>query len=252
MVWSQSSSPVDLLSPSVTLLFLLTLFSLFASAAEFGPSLEGEVVPVEVDNAEQGGGSDTGAVGCSDQYLESGVQLPDLPLFFTRGNPESEYGSAEMIDAIVAATRHMRWLMPEASPVTIGDISHERGGFQSGHVSHRGGVDADVGIYATGAKQNPRGFDTLSSNFDVVANWALISAFLDTGNVDFILLDRAHIARLRAYTTKAGLLTEAEAEEIFPSDPHPWDRTGIVRHASNHDNHMHVRVLCSDGSRAGR
>ncbi len=236
----------------MNLLFLLTLFSLFASAAEFGPSLEGEVVPIEADGAEQGEGSDTGAVGCSDQYLESGVQLPDLPLFFTRGNAESEYGSAEMIDAIVAATRHMRWLMPEASPVTIGDISHERGGFQSGHVSHRGGVDADIGIYSTGAKQNPRGFDTLSSNFDVVANWALISAFLDTGNVDFILLDRAHIARLRGYTTKAGLLTEAEAEEIFPSEPHPWDRTGIVRHAPNHDNHMHVRVLCSDGSHAGR
>ena len=231
----------------------MLLTTLFASAAEFGPSLEGEVVPTSGEGVEQmGEASDTGVAGCSDQYLQDGVQLPDLPLFFTRQNPESEWGSAEMIDAIVGATRHMRWLMPDASPVTIGDISHERGGFQSGHVSHRGGIDADVGIYSTGAQQNLRGFDSLGSNFDVVANWALISAFLDTGNVDFILLDRAHIARLRSYTTKAGLLTEAESEAIFPTDPHPWDRTGIVRHASNHDNHIHVRVLCSDGTRAGK
>ncbi len=227
----------------------LVLSTLLAHAAEFGPSLEGEVAP-EADGIEAREDGDTGAVGCSDQYLTDGVQLPDLPLFFTRQAPDAEWGTTEMIDAIVSATRHMRWLMPEASPVTIGDISHQRGGYQSGHMSHRGGIDADVGIYSTGAKQNLRGFDTLGSNFDVVANWALISAFLDTGNIDFILLDRAHIARLRAYTLRVGLLTEAEVEDVFPSDPHPWDRTGIVRHATNHDNHLHVRVLCSDGSRA--
>lgn len=233
-------------------LIALLLTALLAKGAEFGPSLEGAVVPAEADGYTPEGGSDTGSVGCSDQYLENGVQLPDLPLFLTRQVPDAEWGSSEMIDAIVSATRHMRWLMPDASPVTIGDISHQRGGFHSGHLSHRGGIDADVGIYSTGGKQNLRGFDTLGNNFDVVANWALISAFLDTGNIDFILLDQAHIARLRAYTTKAGLLTVAEAEEIFPTEAHPWDRTGIVRHAPRHDNHLHVRVLCSDGSRSGR
>lgn len=232
-------------------LISLLLASLLARGAEFGPSLEGEVLPAEADGVVQDGGSDTGASGCSDQYLTNGVQLPDLPLFFTRQAPDDEWGSPEMIDAIISATRHMRWLMPEASPVTVGDISHEHGGFQSGHVSHRGGIDADIGIYSTGARQNARGFDSLGSNFDVVANWALISAFLDTGNVEFILLDRAHIARLRQYTTHAGLLTEAEADEIFATDSHSWDRAGVVRHAPGHDNHMHVRVFCSDGTRAG-
>lgn len=232
-------------------LISLLLASFFALGAEFGPSLEGEVLPTEADGVIADGGSDTGAAGCSDQYLSNGVQLPDLPLFFTRQVPDDAWGTPEMIDTIISATRHMRWLMPEASPVTIGDISHERGGFQSGHVSHRGGVDADMGIYSTGARQNLRGFDSLGSNFDVVANWALVSALLDTGNVEFILLDRAHIARLRQYTTRAGLLTEAEAEEIFPTDSRTWERTGIVRHAAGHDNHLHVRVLCSDGTHAG-
>ncbi len=225
---------------------------MFATGAEFGPSLEGEVVPAETEATDAAEGVDTGAVGCSDQYLEGGVQLPDLPLFFKRGITDNEWGTPEMIDAIVSATRHMRWLMPAASPVNIGDVSHEHGGFQSGHITHRGGVDADIGIYSTGAHQNANGgFEVLGDNFDVVANWALIEAFLDTGYVDFILLDHAHIARLRAYTTHAGLLTEAEADDVFPTDNHPWTRTGYLRHAPNHDNHMHVRVLCPDGSHAG-
>ncbi|MSP55556.1 MAG: hypothetical protein EXR69_08135 [Myxococcales bacterium] len=230
------------------MIFLL-LFTMFATGAEFGPSLEGEVVLAEAE-ADL---ADTGVAGCADQYLDDGVQLPDLPLFFRRNTPDAEWGTGEMIEVIVSASRHMRWLMPESSPINIGDISRERGGFLSGHLSHRGGVDADVGIYATGAMQDPRGgFQSLGSNFDVVANWALVSALLDTGAVEFILLDRAHITRLRTYTTQAGLLTEAEAEEVFPTDAHSWTLTGYVRHAPSHDNHLHVRVLCSDGSHSGR
>lgn len=231
------------------LLLGMLLWVLLARAGEFGPTAEFEVL---TDTSEAGSRreSDTGAVACSDQYLTDGVLLPDLPLFFTRQNPGAEWGSDVMIEAIVSVTRHMRWLLPDASPISIGDISREHGGALSGHVSHRGGVDADIGIYSTGGKQNLRGFDTLGSNFDVEANWALIAALLDTGTVDFILLDRAHIARLRTYTLLAGLLTEDEVEEVFPSGARSWERTGIVRHAVNHDNHLHVRVLCGDGSKA--
>lgn len=229
---------------------LAVLFGiLLASAGEFGPTAEFEVL-TDTNGVGSRRESDTGAAACSDQYLTDGVQLPDLPLFFTRQNPGAEWGSDVMIEAIVSVARHMRWLLPDASPISIGDISRVHGGSLSGHVSHRGGVDADIGIYSTGAKQNPRGFDTLGSNFDVVANWALIAALLDTGTIDFILLDRAHIARLREYTLLGGLLTEEEVEEVFPTGSRVWERTGIVRHAVNHDNHLHVRVLCGDGSKA--
>ena len=41
------------------------------------------------------------------------------------------------------------------------------------------------------------------------------SKFLDTGNVDFILLDQSYINKLRAYVLSKGLMDAAEAEEIF-------------------------------------
>ncbi len=188
-------------------------------------------------------------MGCSDQFLSLGEQLPELPLFYTRMQPEHAWGTTEMVSLLVESGRHMRWLLPGASPINVGDISALRGGFLSGHLSHRGGVDADVGIYSTNGYQNQRGFDRLGDNFDVEANWTLISTMLDTGKVDFILIDQSHINRLRKYTLSRGLLTEEEAEAVFPTG-HYWERTGIVRHAVNHVDHLHVRVLCGDGSRA--
>lgn len=226
----------------------LSFILLSAFAAEYGPSVEGEWTPSEPAAAE-----DSGVVGCTDQYLHDGVSLPDLPLFYIRTQPVHSWGTQEMVDLLVETGRHMSWLMPNASTLVIGDIASERGGFLSGHKSHRGGVDADVGIYKTGGWQNNRGFTTLlPSELDVVATWTLISSMLDTGKVDMILLDRGHIARLRAYTLKAGLLTDAEADRVFPHEGSrgSWADTGIIRHAENHKDHLHVRVLCADGSKA--
>lgn len=225
---------------------LLSIFT--ASAAPYGPELEGELLPAESAPA-----ADTGVAGCSDQYLEGGVALPDLPLFYTRTQNEHSWGSNLMIESIVSVGRHMRWLMPDASPITVGDISAERGGFLSGHITHRAGIDADIGLYHTangrGGIQGPRGFDRLGEDFDAEANWAMISAFLDTGNVEWILLDQSHIHRLRAYVLSNGLLTESEAEDVFPTQNF-YDHSGYVRHAPNHADHMHIRVLCADGSHA--
>ncbi len=233
---------------------ILGLVMMAAFAAEYGPTLEGEVLATEpaplTDTA-----SDTGiGGGCSDQYLRDGVQLPELPLFYVRAQPGAAYGTQEMIDLLVDAGRHMSWLMPQASPFVVGDISSPHGGYLAGHLSHRGGVDVDVGIYKKGGWQHARGFTTLApSELDVEATWALVSTMLNTGNVDFILLDRSHINRLRSYVLTAGLLTDEEAARIFPTEGSRavWGSTGILRHAPHHQDHIHVRVLCSDGRRAG-
>lgn len=226
-------------------MLLTTIFSAFA--AEYGPTIEGDFVVAESTEV-----SDTGAVGCSDQSLHDGIQLPDLPLFFTRSQPDHTWGSREMVELLVDTARHMRWLMPDASPITMGEISRQRGGELSGHKTHRGGIDADVGIYLTGARQQAGMFvDPGPSQFDVEANWALISAMLDTGRVDMILLDHAHIARLKAYVLRAGLLSEEEAAQIFVGEGKgSYRAVGVIRHAPAHRDHLHVRVLCPDGSRA--
>lgn len=228
---------------------LLFVTAMSAYSAEYGPALEGEWFATEPARVE-----DTGTFGCSDQVLDDGVQLPDLPLFYQRAQIDGSWGTPETIALIVEAGRHMSWVVPGATPFVVGDISHRGGGFAPGHVSHRGGVDADIGIYAKGAKQPARMFNSLApSQLDVETTWMLMSTLLDSGNVDFILIDRGHIRVLREYTIKSGLLTAEEADRIFPADGSRalWENTGIVRHAAHHTDHLHVRALCGDGTRAG-
>lgn len=231
------------------MLTLLVSMSL-ANAAEYGPFVEDDEVVPTLEAVPE----DTGApVGCSDQYLQDGVQLPDMPQLFWRESPDGEWGTQEMVDLLVDTARYMRWLMPDASKLVLGDISRRHGGPNPPHKSHRGGVDADVGIYKVGRWQADTHFTRLGpSDFDVEANWAMISSMLDTGKVDFILLDRSLIARLKSYTLENGLLTPEEAEHVFPAEGsrHAWEDTGILHHAPNHQDHMHVRVLCSDGTKA--
>lgn len=220
-----------------------------ASGAEYGPMLEGSVVGIESMAVE-----DTGSFGCSDQALRGGVQLPDLPFFYTRITPDAAFGTPELVDLVVEVGRHMSWAMPNASPFTVGDISHRSGGAIYGHQSHRGGVDADIGIYRKGPKgpvQAANQFmDFPTAELDVEATWLLIDTLLDSGMVEYILLDRSHIATLRTYVLRAGLLSVAEAAGIFAPE-NAWERIGVIRHAPSHRDHLHVRVLCGDGTRAG-
>jgi murein endopeptidase len=180
--------------------------------------------------------------------------LPDLPFFYSRIAPGAAYGSKTMVQLIQDAGRHMSWAMPQAAPFAVGDISRPGGGPISGHVSHRGGVDVDIGIYKEGGQQARNQFLKFApSQLDVAATWELMRFFLDSGKVDFILLDRAHIARIKAWTLQQGLLKASEAERIFPPEGsrETWLHTGIVRHVAHHADHIHVRVLCEDGARAG-
>ncbi|MEN9787154.1 MAG: hypothetical protein RLZZ299_2418 [Pseudomonadota bacterium] len=234
---------------------MLTLLAIAqAFALELGPSLDGAVAvgAAEVEVPAQDTGGAWGS--CSDQSLRDGVQLPALPFFYSRIAPNDAWGTPTLVDLVIAAGRHMSWTMPKASPFAVGDLSRRFGGPSVGHISHRGGVDADIGLYRQGGFQARNQFlDLAPSQVDLAATWELMRFFLDSGMVDFILLDRAHIVRIKAFTLSQGLLTHEEAARVFPVEGsrEAWQTTGIVRHAAHHRDHMHVRVLCADGTRAG-
>lgn len=199
--------------------------------------------------------ADTGVwTGCSDQALAEGVRLPDLPFFYHRIAPDNTWGTQTLVDLVVDAGRHMSEAAPKASPFTVGDLSHRFGGYNAGHRSHRGGVDADIGLYALGGLQRPNQFTELApSQLDMPATWEMIRFFLDSGRVDYILLDRSLIAAVSSWTVGQGILSQEEANGLFLVNPvgDDWSRTGVVRHAPGHRHHLHVRALCPDGTRPG-
>jgi penicillin-insensitive murein endopeptidase len=147
----------------------------------------------------------------------------------------------------VAVAEELAFTVPDADPLFIGDMSRKGGGWLRGHVTHDVGLDADIGLFSIDRHQPLSGFEDVPSwKLDTEATWLLIKAFLDTGRVDFILLDQSLIRKLRTYLLENAILPEDEVDRIFPpyATAKWWDLDGIVRHASGHRNHMHVRVRC--------
>jgi arginyl-tRNA synthetase len=74
------------------------------------------------------------------------------------------------------------------------------------------------------------------------AAWALVKAFIETGEVRYIFLSNSRQTELYRAAKRAGA-TEAELEEYIQY-PHA-NLTAFVRHSNGHDKHMHVRFKCA-------
>jgi murein endopeptidase len=150
------------------------------------------------------------------------------------------------VELLIEATAQVALDYPDGDPVFVGDVSAERGGPLPPHRYHSDGRSVDLGLFVDG--RQPRGafVDTLPSRLDVERQWALIEAFLATGRIEHVLLDRSLIDRLVGWLRDTGRLSEAEIARIFPAADADrlWAMTGIVRAAARHRDHMHVRLRC--------
>ena len=186
---------------------------------------------------------------CYKKSLENGEQLPYNPRIYKRWHADKAWGTADLIEVLTTESEEMAWLLPQADPVVIGDISTRNGGRLDGHKSHRGGVDADVGLYWGEGQMFMQGFRNVSpKDLDASANWLLIRSMLDTGRVERILLDQALVRVLRDHVIQSGELSREEAWRIFPAtgDGEMWRQQGVVHHVAGHRHHMHVRVFCPE------
>jgi murein endopeptidase len=184
---------------------------------------------------------------CSTQRLHDGVKLPDRDDIYTTRRSQNTYGTQRTIDVITSAAEEVAWLVPEADPLVIGDISKSGGGPLSGHLSHRGGIDVDIGLFYNDGEQSDLGFITLKPDqLDVENMWILIRALLDTGEVERILLDKSLIQVLREYVIESGELSPKESLSIFPyvTGKRAFLYDSVVHHHSGHKHHIHVRIRC--------
>ncbi len=220
-----------------------------AGAGILGPWLDEEPVPLADTGIDAGPTlPDVEPPQCDTRGLVRGELLPELPELYTRWEADRTWGTRYMNDTIISVAEEMAFILPEGDPIVIGDISRKGGGLLLGHKSHRNGVDADIGLYSGDNRQPADGaFHDLSpSTWDVEANWLMIKAMLDTGRVKFILLDQVLINDMRKWLLENRILERDEVDRIFPppGTPRTWEMDGIVRHASGHRNHLHLRVRC--------
>jgi len=227
----------------------LALLSLLVPALQpslaqpMGPWLD-EALPLASDAPVRVAGA------CAQGYLSGGIQLKPAPQLYDIWFEDRVWGRPEAIEVITRTAEEMAWLLPGADPIIVGDISTRYGGELKGHLTHRSGIDLDISVYWLGGMTYKGDYPKASPmNLDLEANWLLIKSLMDTGLVERILLDQRNIDRIKQYAIDSGSLDPKEAERMFPN-PKSRDRfkTGVVHHARDHQEHLHIRVLCRMGS----
>jgi penicillin-insensitive murein endopeptidase len=180
------------------------------------------------------------------------------PLWRARGH---EYGTDAAIDLVVGVARRIG--APGAPRLGVGDLSPPTGGASTEHHSHQAGRDIDLLYFITTEKGLPLendamrkvGADGLTQidraapnaprfRFDVARNWALVRALITApeARVQWIFLYEPLAETLLAYAHDHGesdaIQARARAVLHQPGDSAP------------HDDHMHVRIYCSEAERA--
>ena len=198
------------------------------------PSARPSALPFEIPTGGQ-------SVGRPERgRLLDGVQLPDSDLY-TRKHPSVLWGSSHTIEQIVSALTTLRRETGYTGEIMIGAISRRQGRRFVPHVSHQSGRDVDIrlpllpGVPST-VHPNP-------DEVDWLATWALVKAFVDTGEVTAIFLDISLQSRL--YEAARSLGETPQTLRPILAWPNWKENTRpIVRHASGHEGHVHVRITC--------
>lgn len=167
--------------------------------------------------------------------LFNAVRMPESPLWVLE-QPKFAYGTEETIESLRNAIIAVNQLYPGTHPIHIGHIGKERGGWLSPHRSHQSGRDVDIGFYYRG--ESRWYVKATAENFDVPRNWALLSAFFKTSQVEYVFVDRDLHAPLRAEAEAVGesFMLIREVFEGIPGKTQP-----LLRHVRGHDAHFHVR-----------
>jgi murein endopeptidase len=161
--------------------------------------------------------------------LFGAVQLGDSDGITTEG--DHLWGTEVAVRSIERAVREVRRCHPDTPKLHVGDISRRQGGWLRPHRSHQSGLDADIGYYYT---DGPAWFQhATAANLDRRRTWALIRALVEGGSVDMIFIDRSVQQLLLEHVERE----DPAGAELFAAKP----RDGVIRHASGHGAHFHVR-----------
>lgn len=217
-----------------------------SGCAELGATAVGDGTSVSVGKPSNG-------------YVVDGKRLPDSGEGFTtrevwrtRGN---RYGTDELLDLLTGVGRRMARQVD--TRLVVADLSGQRGGeSRKWHRSHQSGRDVDLVYYMRGADGKPfeadamRVFDASAKakdgsgiTVDIPRTWLLVKELVTApeARVQWVFMYEPIAAKLIEHAVALGepeaLIARARKTLKQPGDSAP------------HNDHMHVRVYCTDTDR---
>ncbi len=155
------------------------------------------------------------------------------------------FGTDNTVALLQLAAAQVNQQFQGVPSVVVGAISAENGGFLKPHKSHQSGRDVDIAYLRT-TKGQPKRFEpTDASNLDTERTWAFLEALLSTGEVGWVFMDYEIQALLYEALLDNGW-TEQGLAPIFQYPAGANVARGVIRHATGHADHFHVRFRCPE------
>jgi penicillin-insensitive murein endopeptidase len=158
--------------------------------------------------------------------------------YFALADASHAWGTQETVEFLRDAARSVWQQFPDSPKLYIGHISARNGGPLRPHKSHQCGRDVDAGFfYVDGARWYAR---ATRENLDLPRTWAFVRALIANTDVEMILIDHSIQALLREYGLSIGEDPDWVAG-VFNGIA--GQAPAIIRHASGHATHMHIRFF---------
>jgi murein endopeptidase len=162
--------------------------------------------------------------------------------------PHRTFGTYYTVSEVRRILDNFYEAYPRAHKLMIGDISFRRGRGMHPHKSHRSGRDIDISYPRLDAPPTYRRFHYVRRDeLDVKKTLSLIKDLIDGGHVEYIFMDRWFQKMLRKEALAQGA-TKKWAQAVFQY-PDWHGGTALIRHASGHRNHFHIRFKCQSTDR---
>jgi hypothetical protein len=149
--------------------------------------------------------------------------------------PGAAWGTEETLTYLEQALRRVHAEIAGTPALPLGDISVEKGGPISPHVSHQAGRDVDIAYFYKGDGRWYRRGN--ARNLDVPRNWAFVRALVTETDVELILIDHSIQALLREHALSIGE-DPVWVDSVFRGGS---GLRPLIRHARGHATHIHVR-----------
>lgn len=177
--------------------------------------------------------------------LENGVPFVEGKYWELRAYRPRSYATRNVVENLATALEVWGTAYPEAKPIKLGEFSKRGGGRLTPHSSHRTGRDVDVGYVVHNPTDGPRFRRATKESLDAEATWGFVHALVSTGSVESIFMT-AYVQRMLLPYAKQELPPE-ELGRWFSvaADGYAARNRAIVKHWRGHDDHMHVRFMCT-------
>jgi penicillin-insensitive murein endopeptidase len=164
------------------------------------------------------------------------VQMPPGP-YWEVVDPVHAWGTQETVNSLVKAIKIVNERFDSCPKLSIGHISAQGGGHLQPHMSHQSGRDVDISYYyQDGAKWYKR---ATAENLDLDRTWTFVKALVTETDVDLILIDYSIQRLLRQHAEKIGD-DAGWLDSVFKGG---HGLRPIIRHATGHASHMHIRFF---------